>query len=134
MVVWFSSGLSWRSWVRPVMMFAVPVSLIVALRTLAASPWAYSQIGEYRQRFEQRSDLSKVTAGQFVETDGGDRVFLAEAPEHEGDELGKVIARVIEPDWLSIVTAGSASIRTEGNGDRFLVLGPGHRSEGHTSE
>src|SRR3546814_6680694 len=83
MVVWFASGLSLRSWVRPVMMFAVPVSLIVAVLTLAASPWAYSQIGEYRQRFEQRSDLYKVTAGQFVETDGGDRVVIAETTEHE---------------------------------------------------
>lgn len=127
MVVWFASGLSLQSWVRPVMTFAVPVALIVAALTLAASPWAYSQIAEYRQRFEQRSDLSKVSAGQFVETERGARVFLAEPPEHAGDELGKVIARVIEPDWLSLVTASSASIRTEDNGDRFLVLGPGHR-------
>lgn len=127
MVVWFASGLSLYSWIRPVMNFAVPVALVVAVLTLVASPWAYSQIDEYRQRFEQRSDLSKVSAGQFVETEDGARVFFAEAPVRKDDELGQVIARVIEPDWLSIVTADSASIRTEPNGDRFLVLGPGHR-------
>lgn len=127
MVVWFASGLSLRSWIRPVMNFAVPVAFVVAVLTLVASPWAYNQIDEYRQRFEQRSDLSKVSAGQFVETEDGARVFFAEAPTREGDELGQIIARVIEPDWLSIVTADSASIRTEANGDRFLVLGPGHR-------
>lgn len=127
MVVWFASGLSLHSWIRPVMNFAVPVAVVVAVLTLVASPWAYSQIDEYRQRFEQRSDLSKVTAGQFVETENGARVFFAEAPVREGDELGPVIARVIEPEWLSIVTAESASIRSEPNGDRFLVLGPGHR-------
>ncbi|MER1966207.1 LPS export ABC transporter permease LptF [Castellaniella sp. GW247-6E4] len=127
MVVWFASGLSLAQWVRPVMRFALPVAALVATLSLAASPWAYSQIAEYRQRFEQRSDLSKVTAGQFIETEGGARVFFAEPPARDGDELGRVIARVIEPEWLSIVTADSASIRSEPNGDRFLVLGPGHR-------
>jgi lipopolysaccharide export system permease protein len=109
------------------MQFAVPVAVIVATLTLVASPWAYGQIGEYRQRFEQRSDLSRITAGQFIETDGGKRVFFAEAPVRPGDEMGKMVARIIEPEWLSIVTADSAAIRTEPNGDRFVVLGPGHR-------
>ncbi|WP_322999320.1 LPS export ABC transporter permease LptF [Castellaniella sp.] len=127
MPVWFASGLSLTDWLRPVMMFALPVAAVVAVLTLSASPWAYGQIAEYRQRFEQRSDLSKVTAGQFIETDDGKRVFFAESPSRPDDELGRVVARIIEPDWLSIVTADSAAIRTEANGDRFLVLGPGHR-------
>src|SRR5690606_33287139 len=109
------------------MRFALPMAAVVAVLTLSASPWAYGQIEEYRQRFEQRSDLSKVTAGQFIETDDGRRVFFAESPTRPDDELGRVVARIIEPEWLSIVTAESAAIRTESNGDRCLVLGPGHR-------
>lgn len=127
MPVWFASGLSLTQWLRPIMQFALPVAGVVALLTLFASPWSYSQIAEYRQRFEQRSDLSRVTAGQFIETDDGAKVFFAEAPTRPGDELGKIVARLIEPDWLSVVTAKSAIVRTEKNGDRFLVLGPGHR-------
>src|SRR5699024_4389018 len=91
------------------------------------SPWAYRQIAEYRQRYEQRSDLSKVMAGQFIETEDGDRVFFTEEPQHEGDEMGRVIARVIGPEWLSVITATSARIQDEDNGDRFLVLSEGHR-------
>lgn len=127
MPVWFASGLSLTDWLRPILMFALPVAAMVAVLTLSASPWAYGQIAEYRQRFQQRSDLSKVTAGQFIETEDGRRVFFAESPKRPDDELGRVVARIIEPDWLSIVTADSAAIRTEENGDRFLVLGPGHR-------
>ena len=127
MVVWFASGLSLRDWIRPVLRCAIPISIIIAVLTLAASPWAYRQISEYRQRYAQRSDLSKVTVGQFIETEGGARVFFAEAPTQEGAEMGKVIARVIDPEWLSVVTAQSALIQTEPNGDRFLVLTEGHR-------
>ncbi|GAB2911092.1 LPS export ABC transporter permease LptF [Paralcaligenes ginsengisoli] len=127
MVVWFASGLSLKDWVRPVLRCAVPVAIVIAVLTLVASPWAYRQIAEYRQRYEQRSDLSKVTAGQFIETEDGARVFFAEDPTKPGDQLGNVIARVIEPDWLTVVSADSARVQTEPNGDRFLVLSQGHR-------
>lgn len=127
MVVWFASGLSLKDWVGPVMRLAVPAALLIAFLTLLASPWAYRQIAEYRQRYEQRSDLSKVTAGQFIETEHGARVFFAEEPIKDGDELGKVVARILDDGWLSVVTADSARIQTQDNGDRFLVLSEGHR-------
>ncbi len=127
MVVWFASGLSLADWLRPVMRVALPVAVMVAVLTLVASPWAYRQIGEYRQRFEQRSDLSKVTAGQFGESQDGARVFFAEEPSNKGDELGHVFVRAIDPEWLSVLTAASARTETMPNGDRFLVLSAGHR-------
>jgi len=127
MVVWFASGLSLADWLRPVLRVAVPVAAVVAVLTLAASPWAYRQIGEYRERFEQRSDLSKVTAGQFAESSSGRRVFFAEDPTTPSDELGNVFARELDPEWHVVVTASSAHTETEPNGDRFLVLSRGHR-------
>jgi len=127
MVVWFASGLSLKDWMRPVLTVAIPVALMVAVLTLLASPWAYRQIEEYRQRFEQRSELSRIVAGQFIETANGARVFFAQEPEREGDQLGRVVVRVAQPDWLSIVTAESARVDTQANGDRFLVLSSGHR-------
>lgn len=127
MVVWFASGLSLADWLRPVMRVAVPVAIMVAVLTLFASPWAYRQIAEYRQRFEQRSDLSKVTAGQFGESNDGERVFFAEAPVNPDDELGHVFVRAIDPEWHSVLTATSARTETLPNGDRFLVLSSGHR-------
>lgn len=127
MVVWFASGLSLADWLRPVLRVAVPVAVLIAGLSLVASPWAYRQIGEYRQRFEQRSDLSRVTAGQFVESSGGSRVFFAEDPVNPGDELGNVFARAIDPEWLSVLTASHARSEVLPNGDRFLVLGAGYR-------
>lgn len=127
MVVWFASGLSLASWIRPVLRCAVPVAAAIAVLTLVASPWAYRQIAEYRERYEQRSDLSKVAAGQFAEASDGERVFFAEDPVREGDELGSVFVRVIDPEWHSVVTASSARIEVMDNGDRFLVLDEGQR-------
>ena len=127
MVVWFASGLSLRDWIGPVLRVAVPFAVVIAVLTLMASPWAYRQISEYRQRYEQRSDLSKVSAGQFIETSGGERVFFTEEPDDPDEELGSIIARVIDNEWHSLITAESARIQEESNGDRFLVLSEGHR-------
>lgn len=127
MVVWFASGLSLRDWINPVLRVAVPFAVVIAMLTLMASPWAYRQISEYRQRYEQRSDLSKVSAGQFIETNDGDRIFFTEAPDEPDEELGNIIARVNDKEWVSLITAESARIQEEPNGDRFLVLRSGHR-------
>src|SRR5699024_8228071 len=85
MVVWFASGLSLRDWIAPVLRCAIPVSIVIAILTLYSSPWAYRQIAEYRQRYEQRSDISKITAGQFIETERGARVFFAEQADNDDD-------------------------------------------------
>jgi hypothetical protein len=61
MVVWFSSGLSLANWVNPVLRIAIPIAVLISFLTLYATPWANRQIGEYRARFEMRSDLSKIT-------------------------------------------------------------------------
>src|SRR5690554_4802244 len=127
MVVWFASGLSLKDWVGPVLRCAVPVAILIAVLTLMASPWAYRQISEYRQRYEQRSDLSKVTAGQFIETSDGERVFFTEEPTEPDQELGNIIARVVDEEWVSLITAENARIEEQPNGDRFLVLSEGHR-------
>ena len=128
MVVWFSSGLSLRDWIKPVLSCVIPAAVLMALVTFYASPWAYRQLSEYRQRYELRSDLSKVTVGQFIEVEDGRRVFFTESPEEAGDELGKVVARVLDEEgWVAVVTADSAHVETAENGDRFLVLNEGQR-------
>jgi lipopolysaccharide export system permease protein len=115
------------NWINPVLRVAIPVALLIAALTLFGTPWANRQIGEYRARFELRSDLSKISPGQFLETESGARVFFVEGPSVPDGPLGQVFMRLIDPNWLTIVTASSASTALEANGDKFLVLGPGQR-------
>jgi lipopolysaccharide export system permease protein len=35
--------------------------------------------------------------------------------------------RLIDPDWFSLITSNSADTVIQDNGDKFLVLGEGHR-------
>ena len=127
MVVWFSSGLSLLNWINPVMRVAIPVSIGIAGLTLYATPWSHRQIEDYRARYEMRSDVSKVSTGQFLEVENGARVFFAEESPEGDDKLGQIFLRLIDPSWHSVVTATSAHTEIMPNGDKFLVLDKGHR-------
>jgi len=127
MVVWFSSGLSLKDWINPVLRLALPVAVIVAALTMFASPWSHRQIEDYRARFELRSEISQVTSGEFLEFNDGQRVVLVEASDTDPEQVGQVFARVHSDPWHSVVTAATARTETAANGDRFLVLDKGLR-------
>src|SRR6476619_523587 len=52
MVIWFSSGLSLASWLKPVMLFALPQIVLIAALSLIISPWAAQMAGQYAKRLE----------------------------------------------------------------------------------
>jgi len=129
MVVWFASGISLLGWIKPVLHFAIPCAVMVAALTLGVSPWAYRQISEYRERYENRSDIAKVTPGQFGESGGTDRVFFVESANDAADRVANVFVRAIEAGRVSIITASGGRIEEAANGDRFMVLETGNRYE-----
>ena len=71
MVVWFSSGIGLTRWIRPVLGYALPVSVLIALLSLVLSPWAMSRADEYKRRLESRDDVAAATPGAFRESKHG---------------------------------------------------------------
>lgn len=132
MVIWLSSGYSLFSFVRPVMRVAIPMALLVALCSFVISPWASKQSTELRQRFERRSDLARVTPGQFNESSGAQRVFFVESI-NEGDTRRVrnvfVTQQTHTPrgEQQSIAFSRSGVIGERLNNDYFLVLEEGFR-------
>ncbi|ASY30252.1 LPS export ABC transporter permease LptF [Taylorella equigenitalis] len=128
MYVWFTTGVSLVDWIKPVLRIAIPVSVVIAILTIVTSPWAYLQIEEYRQRYAQRSDFSKIVQGQFLETDGGARVFFIEPSENNNHEFGKIFAREVTEEWISILNADYGDFKTNfETGERYIELGSGTR-------
>jgi lipopolysaccharide export system permease protein len=78
MAVWFASGQGLWRFASPLFRFAWPVLLVIALLALFVWPWSAEQVQVLRQRYETRSDLDRVAAGQFQENASGTRVFFVE--------------------------------------------------------
>jgi lipopolysaccharide export system permease protein len=130
MVIWFASGQSLTAWVRPVLGFAMPFVVLIAGVALVVGPWANRQAAEYRQRFEQREDVSQVAAGQFRESAGANRVFFVESISDDQSAVQNVFVTQQRDGRLTVVASSGGRIVVRPDGDRFLVLEDGRRWDG----
>ncbi|MDO5059856.1 MAG: LPS export ABC transporter permease LptF [Neisseria sp.] len=65
MSVWLSCGLALKNWLRPVLQFALPFALIVAVMQISVLPWAELRSREFAEILKQKQELSLVEAGEF---------------------------------------------------------------------
>jgi len=130
MVVWFASGQSLLAWVRPVLRFALPIVLLVALLALFGTPWAQRQISESRERFAQRDDVSRVAPGRFIESGSAERVFFVENVDLEGGTVRNVFVSNRSQGREGVIVAAEGVIEVRPDGERYLVLSRGRRYEG----
>lgn len=129
MVVWFSSGLPLTAWLRPVLVFALPLVLAVAALSLFVSPWALSKSAEYRGQLETRRDASLVTPGVFQESSSGDRVIFVENVSEDERRVRNIFVSSMQKERLGVTMAATGYQEFAENGDRFIVLENGRRYE-----
>jgi lipopolysaccharide export system permease protein len=134
MVVWFASGMSLTAWVRPVLTFGMPLVLIIAVLSLAVTPWANRQSAEFRDRFEQREDVSRVSPGRFQESSSADRVFFVEGLTEDVSNVKNVFISSMRDGKSSVIVAREGTTEVDAKGDKFLVLKNGRRYDGTPSE
>jgi lipopolysaccharide export system permease protein len=128
MMVWFSSGMSLTAWIRPVLLFATPMVLVIALLSLLLSPWAISKSDELRRRMDNRDEVSQVTPGIFRES--SERVFFVENVNEGENVVANVFVSSTQHQKMGVMVAKRGFVETAANGDRFLVLLNGRRYEG----
>ena len=129
MAVWFSAGQSLTAWIRPVLVFAVPIMLVVGALTQELVPWAHGESLKYRQQVADRNELGLVRPGVFRESTDGRRIFFIESADQSGQAVSNVFVSDTQPDKLGITVAERGHQEVHENGDRFVVLERGHRYE-----
>lgn len=130
MVIWFSSGLSITSWIRPVLTFSLPVVVIIAFLSLFVTPWANLKVEEFKMQLESRDDLAAISPGVFKESAHADRVFFVESFDELGNIVKNIFVQSIQHQKLGIIVAAEGSRFVEKNGDNYLLMKHGHRYEG----
>ncbi len=128
MTIWFSSGVGLTRFVSPVLRLAWPVLVVIALLALFVWPWQNQRSVELKERFERRSDLSRVAPGQFQTSTDGTRTFFIDRDASDLRTGRNVFILQDLPDSESVTTAASGRIELEGD-DRFLQLDRGQRNE-----
>lgn len=128
MVIWFSSGRGLMDFVKPLFRFAWPVLILISVMALVGWPWANSQTIGMRQQYEQRSDIERVSPGEFRESAGRVRVFFIDKDTPDNSKATNVFIWSIERNLQITTSARSGSIENIGN-SRYLLLNNGQRLE-----
>jgi lipopolysaccharide export system permease protein len=129
MVVWLASGLSLRQWIGPVLSIGVPMVVITAVLSIWLTPWANRNSAEYKERFQQREDVARVSPGKFQESASGDKMYFVEGV---ADDLSKVknifVREAGQRD--GVVSAEEGTVSVSDTGEKTLQLLRGRRYEG----
>jgi lipopolysaccharide export system permease protein len=83
MVIWNASGRGLTGFISPLVGFAWPICVAIAFLALFVWPWSNEQAQNMRTRFEQRSDLERITPGTFQESANGSRVFFIDKEDNK---------------------------------------------------
>lgn len=128
MAIWFSSGIGLGRFVRPVLRASWPVLLIITLLMLFVWPWGNRNTYDLRDRYAQRSDLSRVAPGIFQTSSDGRRVFFIERDGADGVNARNVFILTRSDRSEAVTSAHTGRLERDGD-DRFLVLERGQRNE-----
>ena len=129
MVVWLASGLSLRQWIRPVFAIGIPLVLMTAVLSIWLTPWANRNSAEYKERFQQREDVARVSPGKFQESASGEKMFFVEGVANDLSKVRNIFVREAgQRDAVVAAEAGAISLNDQG--DKTLQLFHGRRYEG----
>lgn len=130
MVIWLNAGLSLIQWMRPVLSFAAPLSLLILLLTMVINPWMQNKRSEYRQDLRSRAEASLITPGMFAESSAGQRVYYVESLNPLTGTVRNVFMQSRIDGQLGLVVAREGSQTQLPDGSRYLVFKDGRRYEG----
>jgi lipopolysaccharide export system permease protein len=134
MVIWFNSGLAITSWIKPVLIFAGPLVILIGTMSFALTPWVVQMTEQFRSRIDARDDLSRIEPGAFGESRSREKVFFAESIAGDKSVVQNVFVNSSQHGRTGVMTSEKGMIEVAPNGDRFLTLLAGRRYEGAPGE
>lgn len=130
MIVWFTSGQSLTSCLKPILWFAAPFLVAILALSLFLSPWAEKRRLEFERQLESRDEIALITPGIFREFKSANLVVYVDSVNTFTGTINNIFLHSVEDGKDVTTVARAGSLQEEPNGDRFIVLQNGARYEG----
>ncbi len=130
MIVWFTSGQSLASCLKPILWFAAPFLVAILALSLYLSPWAERRKLEFERQLESRDEIALITPGIFREFPKANLVVFVESINTFDGTVRNVFLHSVDDGKDVSTVARSGHLEEAPNGDRFIVLSEGRRYEG----
>lgn len=130
MVVWFTAGQGIYALLRPVLSFAWPILVVIAILSFFVTPWAIQKGAVFREQLEARDDYNSLTPGIFKESKNADRVFFVDHFSTINSSARNIFVQSSQHHKIGIIVASEGKQSSTENGDTFITLLNGRRYEG----
>lgn len=130
MVIWQAAGLGPLGLLGPVLRFALPVTVVIAILSLVVLPWAAQKRSDFERLLSSRDEFAAISPGVFVESSNGQRVFFVEAIDSASGRVRNIFIQSLQHGRYGVIVAREGEVRVTDEGDRYLVLVQGRRYEG----
>jgi len=126
MAVWFAAGQPLVVFLRPLLRFAWPPLLGIAVLGLVLLPWSNRQVEQIRIGFEQRADVDRIAPGEFQQSADGSRVFFVDKDADSDAAARNLFIVAQEAQGESVISAQGAHVQADAFG-RSAILVNGQR-------
>ncbi len=135
MTVLAACGIGLGNFLRPLAVLAASTAALVALFSFYLGPLSVRAGHAIEQEFKQRSEISGVIPGVFMETRSGGGVYFVERYDRDAGRYENVFVYKSSFNKEGVVVAKYGFQRVdELTGDPFLILRNGTRYEGNPGE
>ncbi|MEM9058677.1 MAG: LPS export ABC transporter permease LptF [Pseudomonadota bacterium] len=123
-------GVSPQRLLRPLMLLAGVLAVLLAWLSLSIAPWAANEVHLLKRTAKQDAQVTGLEAGRFRSAGDGRAVFYAEAVDADG-RLRNVFLQRRKDDVIEVALAARGEQVTDPDtGVRSMVLYDGERYEG----
>lgn len=135
MAIWLSSGLGLKQWLKPVMSFALPLAILVAVMQLSVLPWAELRSREYAELLKQKQNLSLVQSGVFASLGSEkERVYFVDTFDADKGSMKNLFLREQDDKGQNSVIFAKEGHFDLSNNRRTLILSQGYYYSGQAGK
>ncbi len=136
MAVMQACGVGWLDLLRPTIVIGLIAVLLIAVLTVFAAPWAARYEQSLKQAMRERSAVSLLTPGRFIESSDGKLVFFVRSRNARAGTFSDVfLHREAEGQPDRVDTSATARYRRdEISGDEYIELADGQTNIGSPGE
>ena len=125
-----SAGLGPVQWYRPLLLVALPTSILMLYLTLFVIPSVVAHRDGMMTEIKNRTELSALFAGRFNQSKEGNAIFFLESQSDDGKVMDHVFYQQVKAGVEHVDIAQRAQNYHDENGRNYIVMKSGTHYEG----
>jgi len=129
-----SAGIGPLQWYRPLMMVAIPTTILLLLLMMFVRPMLTIQRAQITAEIQSKAEVDSLLVGQFNRASKGGGVLFLESAEKDNNQIGNVFFEQHREGKIHVDLAASTSSHYNEDGRRYMMMYDGTHYVGNAGD